>query len=273
MDGDWLVLVDEGHPLCSANLWASHTCVRVLHTVDDLRASVADEASVGVAYLPCGGVDPASAQVATDRMLSIVQLEIPFTVVTSGAQGMCPMPALNSLWGLARVANTERPECTVRCIDVAENCLMPERVVTLLGQHTESRELVLGHDGELTVPRLSAATVQTASEPECMDNNATYWVTGGLGSLGLLTARWLLGQRGGHVSLLTRRDVSIDEVLCSGGQDVAWMAEYAGRITVVQCDVSSLEDVTRCVRAVPTSAPLRGVVHAAGVLQACELTC
>jgi NADPH:quinone reductase-like Zn-dependent oxidoreductase/acyl carrier protein/NADP-dependent 3-hydroxy acid dehydrogenase YdfG len=105
----------------------------------------------------------------------------------------------------------------------------------------------------LAFPQLSGAAVHA---------DATYLVTGGLGALGLEVARWLADRGGRHLVLLGRREptpvaAAAIAALGAGGVDVA----------VVGADVARPDEVGAALAPVLASRPpLRGVVHAAGVL-------
>jgi acyl transferase domain-containing protein/acyl carrier protein len=89
----------------------------------------------------------------------------------------------------------------------------------------------------------------------------SYLVTGGLGALGLQVAQWMVGQGARHIVLMGRRAPS------ATAREVLRKLEDAGaEIVVVEGDVSREEDVARVVKALDTLPPLRGVIHAAGVL-------
>lgn len=91
---------------------------------------------------------------------------------------------------------------------------------------------------------------------------ATYLVTGGLGGLGLVVARWLVEQGAKYVVLMSRNQP----------KNTAWAAiremEQAGvKVIIAQGDVSRREDVSRVLAEIEqTTPPLRGIIHAAGVL-------
>ncbi|MBX3611469.1 MAG: type I polyketide synthase [Hydrogenophaga sp.] len=92
--------------------------------------------------------------------------------------------------------------------------------------------------------------------------DASYLITGGLGALGLHTARWLHDAGARHLVLVGRRDpgpeaqTAIDALRAAGAQ-VHVVAADAANETAMQALLSELA------RDMP---PLRGVVHAAGVI-------
>ncbi|WP_437915946.1 amino acid adenylation domain-containing protein [Sorangium sp. So ce302] len=92
---------------------------------------------------------------------------------------------------------------------------------------------------------------------------STVLITGGLGALGLHVARWLRQEHGvQHLVLVGRRAPE-------GAQRAAVEAlrEAGARVTVVQADVADAAAVQALVSSVPAELPLRGVIHAAGVLE------
>lgn len=92
--------------------------------------------------------------------------------------------------------------------------------------------------------------------------DASYLVTGGLGGLGLLTARWLAERGARHLALMGRSAPD------AGAAAAIAELERAGvRALVIRGDVSRAEDVAAALgRIAAELPPLRGVVHSAGVL-------
>ncbi|MFH8337814.1 SDR family oxidoreductase [Streptomyces sp. AM6-12] len=99
-----------------------------------------------------------------------------------------------------------------------------------------------------------------AETPAGLRPDRTYLVTGGLGGLGLVTARKLAALGARHLTLVSRSGKATEEaapVLA----DLAADAE----IDVVRADISRPGDVERLVRHLQAgSRPLGGIVHAAG---------
>lgn len=92
--------------------------------------------------------------------------------------------------------------------------------------------------------------------------DATYLVTGGLGGLGLTVARWLVGRGARHLVLMGRRGpMPVHEPA------LRELRESGAEVVVVAGDVSlphAVQDVlSRIDAAMP---PLRGLIHAAGIL-------
>jgi acyl transferase domain-containing protein/NAD(P)-dependent dehydrogenase (short-subunit alcohol dehydrogenase family)/acyl carrier protein len=101
---------------------------------------------------------------------------------------------------------------------------------------------------------------QTDEGPAGLRADRTYLVTGGLGGLGLVTARKLAALGARHLTLVSRSGRATEEA--SGLlADLAADAE----IDVVRADVSRPQDVQRLVRKLAAGPyPVGGIVHAAG---------
>ncbi|MFB8175581.1 SDR family oxidoreductase [Streptomyces sp. NPDC055966] len=96
--------------------------------------------------------------------------------------------------------------------------------------------------------------------PSGLRPDRTYLVTGGLGGLGLVTARKLAALGARHLTLVSRGGRATEEA----GELLADLAADA-EIDVVRADVSRPEDVRRLVRHLAAGPyPLGGIVHAAG---------
>jgi NAD(P)-dependent dehydrogenase (short-subunit alcohol dehydrogenase family) len=91
--------------------------------------------------------------------------------------------------------------------------------------------------------------------------DATYLITGGMGALGLAFARDLASRGARHLALLGRRQPSAD-----ARKAISEIREAAA-VEVFPCDVSAPTDLDSVVtRIEQTMPPLRGVLHAAGIL-------
>ena len=91
-------------------------------------------------------------------------------------------------------------------------------------------------------------------------SNATYLITGGLGGLGLVTARWLIDQGAKHLVLFSRTpgpNADVEQLKKAGDTEIVLM----------QGDVSQRDDVARVLGEIQQKMPpLRGIFHAAGVV-------
>jgi polyketide synthase 12/epothilone polyketide synthase D len=112
---------------------------------------------------------------------------------------------------------------------------------------------------DLTEPEVRIAVGEGASglKPE-----ASYVVTGGLGGLGLSVARWMVEQGARKLVLVGRAGTETEEQR----QQVEELRAHGATVEVCRADVGSEEEVCRAVARAEAMGPLKGVVHAAGVL-------
>jgi acyl carrier protein len=167
------------------------------------------------------------------------------------------------LWGFGRVAALEHPETWGGLLDLSpagsEDFEARVLVDELLAPDGESEIAFRG--GARLVPRLVRRPVR-ADARLALDPDGTYLVVGGLGALGLHAARWLVANGVRRLVLASRRGMATP-----GAADVVRSLEASGATVIVSAgDVSREEDVDSVLRQIAASgAPLRGVVHAAGV--------
>jgi polyketide synthase 12/myxalamid-type polyketide synthase MxaB len=138
---------------------------------------------------------------------------------------------------------------------------LPARVFPIASVADAFRYMAQGrHTGKILVAHDSVPVLERRSSAIRAD--ATYLITGGLSGLGLATARWLVDHGARHLALAGRRGVTEES------QTVLAELEARGAtVLTVRADVSEHEQVVRIVEQIDERMPpLRGVVHAAGVL-------
>lgn len=92
--------------------------------------------------------------------------------------------------------------------------------------------------------------------------NGTYLITGGLGALGLCVARWLAEQGAGHLVLLGRSAPQGDAATA-----IEELRRTGAAVAAVRGDVADPASLRHALDQIPQGfPPLRGVIHAAGVL-------
>jgi acyl carrier protein len=128
-------------------------------------------------------------------------------------------------------------------------------------QNTQGEDHLAFRRRQPYVSRLVKQLV-TASEGVVLHCDSTYLITGGLGALGLQVARWMVEQGAKHLVLTGRREAS------DTAQKVIRQLEQQGtKVLLLQGDVSKPEDVAQMIEVIKSSfPPLRGIIHAAGVL-------
>jgi len=99
-------------------------------------------------------------------------------------------------------------------------------------------------------------------EPLTINSDSTYLITGGLGDLGLLVARWMVERGARHLVLVGRSAVKP-----AVRSQLEQLELKGARVVVAQADVSDYEQVAELLASLgQSSPPLRGIIHAVGVL-------
>ncbi|KOG16333.1 type I polyketide synthase [Streptomyces viridochromogenes] len=192
-------------------------------------------------------------------------------LVTEGAQllpGDVPddgeaATAAATLWGFGRALGVECPGYQVTLLDLQGGDSDDQ---VLLGEWLAAREpeFQLAHrDGERWVRRLRTTAPEEPAAPRrpvTVRPDRTYVIAGGLGTLGLTTARRLAAMGARHLALLCRTGAGQEELSRLGLGDGV-------EVTAYRCDIGSAEDVERTMAALAADGPpVGGIVHAAGVV-------
>jgi myxalamid-type polyketide synthase MxaC len=168
------------------------------------------------------------------------------------------------LWGLGRVIANEHDDLWGGLIDLDPGAAGAEpdeatRVVAELAGR-ESGVAVGFRERRRFACRLRRASLPPAPAA-ALRADATYVIAGGLGAIGSAFARWMAGRGARHLVLIGRTE---------GAQAAALLTELERqgvRWRVGLADVSQAEELTAVLRRVTDGMPpIRGVIHAAGVL-------
>jgi acyl transferase domain-containing protein/NADPH:quinone reductase-like Zn-dependent oxidoreductase/SAM-dependent methyltransferase/acyl carrier protein len=136
-----------------------------------------------------------------------------------------------------------------------------EEAFRFMAQARQTGKIVLSLRDPEATPITCAATGRFRPD-------RTYLITGGLGGLGLTTARWMVDEGARHLLLLGRRAPST-----TVEDDLARLRQSGATIVVAQGDVARREDVSRVLdQLTRTMPPLAGILHAAGILDDGVLT-
>lgn len=167
-----------------------------------------------------------------------------------------PGLAQSVLWGLARSARAEHPDLGLTLLD-----LDGDEPPLLAAAALDEPELAL-RDGQLLAPRLVRARPAPPDSPSRIPTDGTVLITGGLGAVGRHIAR-MLAESGVTRFLLTSRQGADDPRV---GEAVAELAALGASAEVAACDVADAAALADVLDRVGDEAPLRGVVHCAGIL-------
>ena len=175
--------------------------------------------------------------------------------------GLCAGP----LWGLMRTARNEYPELSLRLIDLGEETAALEALAQALILGADEPECAVRH-GQVLVPRIQRANVPKPVVEQrrfSLRQDGAVLITGGLGGIGKRVARWLASTYHIHDLVLTSRR----GMKAPGAKAlVEELAQLGATATIVACDVGGLHSMKRVMTMFVKERPLRGVVHAAGVV-------
>jgi phthiocerol/phenolphthiocerol synthesis type-I polyketide synthase D len=141
-------------------------------------------------------------------------------------------PATAALKGLVRVLALEHPDLRTTLLDLD---VTQDRIAALAAElHNSGNDDVIARRGERRfVERLSRASLDVRKGHPVVRPGASYVVTGGLGGLGLVVARWLVDRGAGRVVLGGRNDPTDEQ------RKVLAELEARAEIVVVRGDVAS----------------------------------
>ncbi|GAA6619605.1 type I polyketide synthase [Scytonema sp. NUACC26] len=166
------------------------------------------------------------------------------------------------LWGLGKVIALEHPEIWGGMLDLAPQSTSDE-VTELLAEIEDSvgEDHVAIRNGIRYVARLVPKQL-SESKQVALCSDSTYLITGGLGALGLRVACWMVEQGARQLVLIGRSEVS-DEARSTLRQ----IEQRGAKVFVARADVSNEADMVGLLETINASMPpLRGIIHAAGVL-------
>src|SRR5271163_3637039 len=200
------------------------------------------------------------------RAAAAAELRAPIWVVTRGAQRVTDAdtvsPEQTALWGFGRAASLELPQLWGGLADLAEGTAGEwSQLINQVAAEPRREDQFAVRDQAGYVPRLVRRAGQASTKPLALHDDATYLVTGGLGSIGLEIAGYLAANGAKHLVLTSRRDPSE-----AGQQRMdAFSEQHGSDIRVVTADVADADDVSRLLATVKAELPpLAGIAHAAG---------
>lgn len=196
----------------------------------------------------------------------------PLRLVTRGAvtvgseRGTCVAHA--PVWGFARTLQAESPELGCKLVDVppgdaaADEAVLDALWAEIMADDAEDQIALRGEDR--FVARLAPYSLDGgASRAARLRADASYLITGGLGGLGLALSEWMVARGARHLVLAARSAPSE-----AAREVIARMEKLGASVHVEAVDVARVADVEGLFARIRADLPpLRGVVHAAGVLR------
>jgi phthiocerol/phenolphthiocerol synthesis type-I polyketide synthase D len=169
-------------------------------------------------------------------------------------------PAIGALNGLTRVLAVEHPDLRATLVDLDTADDVVARLTTEL-RSSGSDDVIAWRGDRRYVQRLARATLGARRGDPVVRRDGSYILTGGLGGVGPVVARWLVDSGAGRVVLNDRTDPS------DGQRSELADLERRAEIVVVRGDIASPGVAERLMAvAEETGLSLRGVVHAAAVI-------
>jgi acyl transferase domain-containing protein/acyl carrier protein len=208
-------------------------------------------------------------------------------LLTRGAQAARSQLKLDSIaqapiWGLGRTLALEHPELWGGLIDVATDSdprMLADRIALEMSLPDGEDQIVLSENLRL-VPRL-LSTQAPAPKPMTVGPDASYLVTGGLGGLGPHIARWLVERGARHLILVGRSELpergawmelAPSHRFYEQVASIQKLEKLGATVHVEKVDVADRRQMEALFERVHySSAPLRGIVHAAADIKFCPL--
>jgi acyl transferase domain-containing protein/acyl carrier protein len=235
------------------------------------------------------GVDAADPYAAAAGLLGLIQAMAKSSrghlwVVTSGAQavGDDPTPVAfrqAPLWGLGRTTAAEHAEIWGGLVDLDPACSDEEnaRALWLRLQAPDREDQVAVRGGKLFAPRLERYR-PAAAAPPAFRPDATYAITGGWGGLGLEVARWMAQRGARRLLLLGRsapperrqwRDLPAADPFHARIERIRELERAGVSVHLASVDLADPDRVRAFFDSFAAEGwpEIRGVVHAAGVLE------
>lgn len=206
-------------------------------------------------------------------------------LVTCGAQAVGEKPgpisiAQAPLWGLGRViGHQEFSSLWGGLVDLDPDA--SDNDAALLFEeiwHATDEDQIAFRDAQRYVIRMVASTHLTPPLPPSFRPDGSYLITGGLGNLGLLVARWMVMQGARRLILMARTQLPLrstwhrlEENHPQKGliQSIRELEALGATIHLATVDVADPEQLSTFLAEYTQEGwpPIRGVIHTAGVVQ------
>ena len=205
-------------------------------------------------------VEPQQAWLATPRLWLVTRN----VVAASPDDNSPPDPASAVLWGFGRSAALEHPQAWGGLLDLGAEAPPAEEAARLLGEilHGDGEDQIALREARRFAPRLVRAPppAKTRANP---DAEGTYLITGGLGALGVETAKWLVSRRGvKHLVLASRRGAQDPNASLVADE----LSALGADVRIVSADITKEADVQRLLEVAKAPRGLKGIFHCAGLL-------
>lgn len=185
--------------------------------------------------------------------------------VTSGAQFETSDLRGTPIWGINKVVALEYPQLSFACVDFDPDdfAFSLDSFCKEFTQPKHDERQIAYRDQERFVTRIGRYDTNQSEQQTIDYTSGSYLVTGGLGGLGLEVAQWLAEKGARSLILLGRRGITNDHQ----AQVVGSLRESGVEVHIAKTDIAQFAEVKALIELVnSTMAPLRGVIHSAGVI-------
>ncbi|MBF0389752.1 MAG: SDR family NAD(P)-dependent oxidoreductase [Desulfamplus sp.] len=214
--------------------------------------------------------------------------KVKLILITCGTQSVTGKevtinPHASTLWGMGRVIALEHPELNCTLVDLdpdrdaVEQISQAMPILSLangkdenLSSYNSENQIAL-RQGKYYVARLkrvnSALTSSKSAKQEDIrslkiSQKNSYLITGGLGGLGLIMARWLAKKGAGTIILVGRKEPSPSAI-----NAVEEIRKLGTCVEIRSVDLTQTEQIKSLLADISKNLPqLKGVIHAAGIL-------
>lgn len=227
-------------------------------------------------------IETAQALIAQNPDMKNVRLYC----ITQGVRASKDEASLSqsSLWGVARIIAGERPDLWGGLLDLdmeTQIAKVAPQLIKLISLKTKEDVIAIGKENAYVLRLIPAAqsleTTLKAPKLQTMCHaEGTYLITGGLGSLGLEAARYLVSKGARRLILAGRHGLpsrqtwsNLHDLKVQKTINAIKELETAG-VTVVplQLDISNRDSVIKNLELNALNLPpIKGIVHAAGVFE------
>ncbi len=250
------MIVAQASPQRIVHLWSLDSTASNETTLDSLQRDQEVICASALHLVQAVSSEPISA---TERLYFVTRGSVALHDGEAVAYSQAP------LWGLARAMSVEHPKLWGGIFDLDLESTANEAARQLFKslREPDGEDMVAFRAGQRYVARMQKdESMVNVAVPLQIEKRATYLIVGGLGGLGLATARWLskLGAR--NLALVSRSGPGAEAT-----RAIQAMEESGTCIRVFQADVSIEEDMALAMASIKsTMPPLKGVLHLAGVL-------
>ena len=189
-------------------------------------------------------------------------------LVTKGAQSVKSNESISveqsPVWGLGKIISFELQELKCARIDLDPQQDTEESVSLLTRQiiTEDNEDQIAFRENNRFVLRLASFNPSPTFKDVVLHGNKTYLITGGMGGLGLETAKWMIEKGARHLVLLGRKEPTLSAWIA-----VDQMKKSGAEVVVTLADVSQYKQINPIFEKFGKQMPiLGGVVHAAGLL-------